>query len=85
MKIKLLTAMSGPAGSFAVGETVDRDPAEARRLVDAGFAEAAEAWPKSAPRPEPQAETAAEESADKAEPAEQPAVEESKPKKGKGK
>lgn len=41
MKVKLLTSISGPAGAFNVGEEYTCvDAAEAKRFIDAGFAEA---------------------------------------------
>lgn len=45
MKIRFLTAMAGPAVSYAVGEVADIDDAEAANLINAGFAEPVEAAP----------------------------------------
>ncbi len=38
MKIQLLTARSGPAGAFNVGDEITVDDAEARRMIEAGQA-----------------------------------------------
>jgi hypothetical protein len=49
MKIKMLTSMSGVEFTRNVGEEVDVDADEARRLVDAQFAEALEEFPPANP------------------------------------
>lgn len=38
MKVKLLTPRSGPFGSFGVGDEVDIEESEAKRLIEAGQA-----------------------------------------------
>jgi hypothetical protein len=46
MKIKLLTSMAGVHHSWAAGDIVEIPSKEARRLIDAGFAEAILTTPK---------------------------------------
>lgn len=39
MKVRLLTGLSGPAGSWQPGDTYECTADEAARLIEAGFAE----------------------------------------------
>lgn len=45
MKLKILASLAGVSFMLNAGQTVDMDIDEARRLVDAGFAEALEPFP----------------------------------------
>jgi hypothetical protein len=38
MRVRLLTAISGPEGSWAEGDVYDCDAGTARRLIEAGYA-----------------------------------------------
>lgn len=39
MKVRLLTSMAGPLGSFAYGDEVEMEDAEAARFLERGLAE----------------------------------------------
>ena len=38
MRVKLLTIYAGPAGSYSAGSVVDFDEADAKPLIDGGYA-----------------------------------------------
>ena len=38
MKIRLLVSRAGPGGSFAAGDEIEVDAAEAKRMIEAGQA-----------------------------------------------
>lgn len=48
MKIKLLTLMAGPAGTYNAGQIVDMQEVQAKDLIDRGYAVACEMSVKKA-------------------------------------
>lgn len=49
MKVRLLTGLSGRQGAHNPGEIVDMEDDQAKRMIDKGYAEAAETATRKAP------------------------------------
>jgi len=54
MKIQYKTRAAGPAGVFGIGSIAEVTEAQARQLVDGGYATALEPFPQAAPKPAPE-------------------------------